>query len=68
MFLKIEAQAFDAGDFLNIFLRFLGVCGSFSYKQFSYRKKCIFSLRTFKHPQSFSKDIIKLSLTFYYLK
>ena len=31
-FLKISAQAFEAGDFLNIFLRFLDIWGSFSYK------------------------------------
>ena len=40
MFLKIAAQAFETGDFLNIFLRFLGFSGSFCYKNFSY-KKCV---------------------------
>ena len=39
MFLKIAAQAFKAGDFLSIFLRFLGFSGSFSYKNFSWKKK-----------------------------
>ena len=38
-FLKIVAQAFEAGDFLNIFLRFSGFWGLFSYKNFSYKKK-----------------------------
>ena len=37
-FLKIAAQAFEAGDFLNIFFRFLGFWGSFSYKNFSLKK------------------------------
>ena len=32
-FLKIAGQASEAGDFLNIFLRFLGFWGSFSYKK-----------------------------------
>ena len=41
MFLKIAAQAFAAGDSLNIFLRFLGFWGSFSYKIFSYKKACM---------------------------
>ena len=41
-FLKIAAQASEAGDFLNIFLRFWGICGSFTYRNFSYIKKtCI---------------------------
>ena len=38
-FLKIAAQTSEAGDFLNIFLRFLGFWGSFSHKNFSYIKK-----------------------------
>ena len=32
MFLKIADQAFEAGDFLNIFLRFLGFWGFYSSK------------------------------------
>ena len=36
MFLKIPAQSFEAGDFLNIFRRFLGFSGLFYYKDFSY--------------------------------
>ena len=36
MFLKIADQAFEAGDFLNIFLRFWAFWGSFSYKNVSY--------------------------------
>ena len=36
-FLKIEAQAFKAGDFLNIFLKFWCFGSSFFYKIFSYR-------------------------------
>ena len=45
MFLKTAAQAFEAGDFRNIFLRFWGFRGLFSYKNVSYRKKrvCNFS-------------------------
>ena len=38
MFLKITAQAFEAGDFLNIFLKFGGFRSSFSYKKSSYKK------------------------------
>ena len=37
-FKKIATQAFEAGDFLNIFLRFSGFWGSFSYNNFSYEK------------------------------
>ena len=37
MFLKIAAQAFQAEDFLNIFLRIWGFWGSVSYKKF-YKK------------------------------
>ena len=45
-FLKIEAKAFEAGDYLNIFFRFLFLFfalfffGSFSYNKFSYKKMC----------------------------
>ena len=39
MFLKVAAQAFAPGEFINIFLRFLGFWGSFSIKSFSYIKK-----------------------------
>ena len=35
MFLKIAAQAFEAGDFLNIFFRPLGFWGSFSDIKFT---------------------------------
>ena len=35
----MTAQAFEAGDFLNILLSFLGFRDSFSYKNVSYRKK-----------------------------
>ena len=42
-FRKIEAQAFEAGDFLNIFLRFWDFWGSFSYKNISYKKTCVAS-------------------------
>ena len=34
----IEAQAFEAGDFLIIFLRFWVFWGSFSFKTFSDKK------------------------------
>ena len=37
-FLKIAAEAFEARDVLNIFLRFWSFWGSFSYKKFSYEK------------------------------
>ena len=51
-FLKIEAKAFEAGDFLNIFLRFWGFWGSFSCKNFSYKKKaCIVSNENFHYKQ-----------------
>ena len=43
MFLKIAAQAFEAGDFLNIFLRFWGFSGSFSYNHFSYKEQVQFT-------------------------
>ena len=33
MFLKIAAQTFEAGDFLNIFLRFWCFWVSFSYRK-----------------------------------
>ena len=35
----MTAQAFEAGDFLNILLSFWGFRDSFSYKNFCYRKK-----------------------------
>ena len=40
----MSAQAFEAGDLLNIFLRFLGFWGSFSDKKFSYKIKSVVSL------------------------
>ena len=49
-FLKIAAMTFEAGDFLNIFLRFWVFRGSVSYKKFSYIKKrvaCFCWLRSF---------------------
>ena len=36
--LKSAAQAFEAGYYLNILLRFWAFRGSFSYKNFSYKK------------------------------
>ena len=39
--LKSAAQVFEAGNFLNIFLRFWGFCGSFSYKNFSSKKQVL---------------------------
>ena len=39
-FLNIEAKAFEAGNFLNIFKGFLGFSGVFSCKRFSYKKTC----------------------------
>ena len=38
MALKIAAQAFEAGDSLNIFLRIYLFWGSFSYKNYSYNE------------------------------
>ena len=38
VFLKVASQILQAEDFLNIFLRFRGFCGSFYYKNFSYKK------------------------------
>ena len=38
--LKVAAQAFEAADFLNIFLRFWGFCGTFSYQKDSYKNMC----------------------------
>ena len=43
MFLKIAAHAFEDEDFLNIFLRFWGFWGSFSYKNFSHKKIVYFN-------------------------
>ena len=37
-FFKISAETSEARAFLNIFLRFLGLGGSFSYKNFCYKK------------------------------
>ena len=42
-FQKIAAQAFKAEDFLNIFLRFWGFWGSFSYKNFLMKRRVYFS-------------------------
>ena len=42
VFLKNTAQAFEAGDFLDIFLRFCYFWGSFFYKDFSYKNTCIY--------------------------
>ena len=52
--LKISAQAFEAEDFLHIFLRFWGFWGSISYKHFSYSQKtCIEKVyRYYKIPSS----------------
>ena len=36
--LKIATQAFEAGGFLNIFLRFWAFWGSFSYQNFCYKR------------------------------
>ena len=44
VFLKIVAQAFEAGYSLKILLRFSGFWGSFSYKKFSYKKKRLWRL------------------------
>ena len=41
----MTAQAFEAGDFLNILLSFLGFTDSFSYKNVSYRKKKMCSIK-----------------------
>ena len=42
----MQLRKFEAGDFLNIFLRFLDFWGSFSHKNFSCQKAaCIFRFR-----------------------
>ena len=38
MFLKIAAQAFEAEDLLDIFLKFWGFWGSFSYENVLIKK------------------------------
>ena len=43
-FLKIAVQAFQARDFLYIFVRFLGFWDSFSYKTFSWKKRRVWHL------------------------
>ena len=43
-FLKFAAQVFEAEDFFNIFLRFLGLWGSFSDK-----KKCVIGTQIILH-------------------
>ena len=45
-FLKIVAKTFEAGDFLNIFVRFWAFRGSFSYKKFSYKKKYVMNFKS----------------------
>ena len=40
MFLKIAAQEFEVGDFLNIFLKFCSFWSTFSFKIFLI-KKCL---------------------------
>ena len=47
MFAKIAVQAFEAGDFLKIFLRFWGFWGLLSYKKF-YKKKRVALIRYFQ--------------------
>ena len=42
MFLKIAAQAFEAGDFVNIFKGFWVFEAYFLIKNFSYEKKCVY--------------------------
>ena len=41
MVLKIAAQAFEAGESFNIFLRFVGFWDSFCYKNFSCKKSVV---------------------------
>ena len=43
VFFKIAAQPFEVGDFLNIFLKFLGFWGSFCFNYFSYKKQVVCS-------------------------
>ena len=40
-FLKIAAQTFEAGYFFNMFWSFRSFWGSFSFKDFSYKKTCV---------------------------
>ena len=48
-FLKIATQVFEAGNFVNIVLRFWGFWGSFSYKSLSYKKRCTSFAVLLKH-------------------
>ena len=47
-FLKIAAKAFEAGNFLNIFLTCWSFWGSFSHKNFSYKKNVYLLYYLFK--------------------
>ena len=63
-FLKISAQAFEAGDFLNVFLRFLGFWDSFSSKHFSYVKKNVYYYQVFEYlMNSFATTNSQLTFT-----
>ena len=44
-FLKTAVEAFDAGDFLSIFLRFWVFRGLFDYKTVAYIKKVLFYIK-----------------------
>ena len=56
------AQAYEAGDFLYIFLRFWSFWGSFSYKNFSYKKNRVTQLERKKmfYGNFLSCEIIEL--------
>ena len=61
MLLKTAARAFGANDFLNIFLRFWGFWGSFSYKKFSYKKNVYNQNKLYETSDYWSRDIFKLN-------
>ena len=66
MFSKIATHAFEAGDFLNIFLKVLrGFETHFFTKSFSYRKKRVLGLEMNRlMQQNVFIDIILLSTKF----
>ena len=61
-FLETAAQAIDAGDILNIFLRFWGFWGSFSYKNVSYIKKCVVVVGRGEKPKKHRREWCLASL------
>ena len=56
--LRIAVQSSEAGDFLNILLRFLGFWGSFSYKNCSYKKKHVIMNSSFDNVFQFLSSLL----------